>query len=615
MGKLLTLQLRHYSMWDGAGICFRCAPVSAFFYGFFGIAMAVLTPIKTLVVARFIDAVIESFQVGAPGREVYVSLGLIAAITAFYWLERTLHNFADLKLVLELREKYRTALIEKRTRLAYRHIEDTETWDLVQRVAENPEGGRLKASYYHLVDVISFIIKVAGLLWILTAAVWWGALAVVAISALTLITGIRGGKIHYQAEREVSRYDRRSTYVADVLVGRGSAVERTLFGYSPQIQAKWRKAFESAMGVRLKARIRWYLSAYLGNLITLGSWIFMMVILLPPVRAGVITIGLFIALTQAFTSLDIVWGFMETVHGLAADSEFFKDLTAFIGLEEQPGTVSEALVPAATGHRPGSRGSPEFESLGLRNVSFRYPGGPLILDGFTYTFERGVHYALVGANGTGKTTLTRLLTGLYPPSSGEILLNERDLNAYPYEELISFFSLVYQDFARYNLTLRDNVLLGGYLDVDTDSYSDAVLNEVIAKTGLAGAVARLHSGVDTPLGKLKEDGVDISGGEWQRVAMARALARPAPIRILDEPTASMDPVAESNLYDMFDRITTEATTLLISHRLGATKIADVILVIADGRIVESGSHKELMALSGLYREMFESQRSWYEVEG
>jgi len=242
----------------------------------------------------------------------------------------------------------------------------------------------------------------------------------------------------------------------------------------------------------------------------------------------------------------------------------------------------------------------------LGDVRFRYPGSErYILDGLSMTLEAGKRYALVGANGCGKTTVTRLLTGLYPAESGHVWVNGRDLREITAAELRSLISVVYQDFARYSVSLRDNVFLG---------QEPAEDRQVFERAGLGPLVARLPHGIDTPLGKIAGDGVDISGGEWQRVAMARSLARPAALRILDEPTAALDPVAESELYASFERLTEGATTLLITHRLGATQTADVILVLDGGRIVETGSHAELMQSGGLYARMYESQRYWYEAE-
>jgi len=592
----LSLPSRHYTIFDSIAIAFRCAPIAAFFYGFFDLAWAALTPVTTLVAARLIDAVVHAVRDGTPLEEVYLYLGLLAGLTAFGWLRSALHNLADMRLTLALRARYRTALTEKRTRLEYALLEQADTWDLIQRAAANPEGGRLKETYYHLVDLTAFVLKVGGLLALLASAVWWAPLVVFAVGGFALATGVRGGKTLYQAERQVAEHDRRLDYLRGVLLGREAAAERTLFGSSGMVAGMWGKSFRTALGVRLSARLRWYVNAYTGNSTNQAIWILLMLVLLPSLQEGTVSIGLFIALTQAFTRLDIGWGFMGTVNGIAADAEFFKDLTAFLALpEENHVSASTPSMPPAAPAR-----------IELRDVRFRYPGTErYILDGLSLTLEAGKRYALVGANGCGKTTITRLLTGLYPAESGCIWVNGRDLREVTAAELRSLISVVYQDFARYSISLRDNVFLG---------QEPAEDRQVFGRAGLGPLLARLPRGADTPLGKIAGDGVDISGGEWQRVAMARSLVRPSGLRILDEPTAALDPGTESELYASFERLTEGATTLLITHRLGATKTVDVILVLDNGRIVETGSHAELMQSGGLYAHMYASQRYWYEAD-
>jgi ATP-binding cassette subfamily B protein len=219
----LSLPSRRYTVFDSIAIAFRCAPIAAFFYGFFDLAWAALTPVTTLVAARLIDAVVHAVRDGTPLEEVYLYLALLAGLTAFGWLRSALHNLADLRLTLALRARYRTALTEKRTRLEYALLEQADTWDLIQRAAANPEGGRLKETYYHLVDLAAFVLKVGGLLALLASAVWWAPLVVFAVGGFALATGVRGGKALYQAERQVAEHARRLDYLRGVLLGREAA--------------------------------------------------------------------------------------------------------------------------------------------------------------------------------------------------------------------------------------------------------------------------------------------------------------------------------------------------------------------------------------------------------
>ena len=227
-------------------------------------------------------------------------------------------------------------------------------------------------------------------------------LVVVAVAGLALAIGVRGGKALYTAEREVAEHERRLAYLGETMLGRDAAAERTLFGASSMLTGMWRVIFKTALGIRFRARLKWYLNAYAGNLTNQLIWIGLMLLLLTPLQAGAVSIGLFIALTQAFTKFDIVWGFMDTVNGLAADAEFFKDLSTFLALQEEgelssaahAGT-SEVTVSSDNTQRSNDlhrspRAFPLPSALlELRDVRFRYPGTQrLILDGLDLRLSR-----------------------------------------------------------------------------------------------------------------------------------------------------------------------------------------------------------------------------------
>jgi ATP-binding cassette subfamily B protein len=216
----------------------------------------------------------------------------------------------------------------------------------------------------------------------------------------------------------------------------------------------------------------------------------------------------------------------------------------------------------------------------------------------------------VGINGAGKTTIAKLFSLLYDDYEGEIIINGKELREYDYSEIKGFFSYVFQDFAKYYISMRDNIAIGSSFTVE-----ETALRSVLSRMDMIDFAERLPEGIDTNLGKIRPNGVNISGGEWQRIAISRALCSDAPILILDEPTAALDPISESNIYSLFTSISKEKTTIVITHRLGAARMADKIFVINNGCVEESDSHAELMAAGGLYAEMFESQRSWYNEQG
>ncbi len=213
----------------------------------------------------------------------------------------------------------------------------------------------------------------------------------------------------------------------------------------------------------------------------------------------------------------------------------------------------------------------------------------------------------MGKNGEGKSTIIKLLLGLFTPDQGEILIGGVPLTNLSLEQKINLFGTVFQDFNRFNLTLRENIVIGDL----THENDGAKLADALKKSKLDETIANLVDKEQTLLGKEFEGGTDLSGGQWQRIAMARALYGDKPILILDEPTSQLDPMAESALYSEFADIVRNKTALFITHRLGSTAITDKIIVISDGVVIQTGTHRELLAQRGLYAEMFESQKSWY----
>lgn len=249
----------------------------------------------------------------------------------------------------------------------------------------------------------------------------------------------------------------------------------------------------------------------------------------------------------------------------------------------------------------------EFDGICFRHVSFRYPGAEqYILQDINLTIHRGERLSVVGLNGAGKSTLVKLICRLYEATEGEILINGRDIREYSYEEYIRLLAVVFQDFKLFGYTLDENIRLG------MEGTDAGNLTSIYEISGIAGWVNQLEKKGDTILSMdYDADGVEPSGGQGQKVAIARALFRNAPVVILDEPTAALDPVAEYEIYNRFYQLVKNKTAIYISHRLSSCKFCDRIVVLADRRIQETGTHDELMKKCGLYARMFHAQAEWY----
>ena len=253
--------------------------------------------------------------------------------------------------------------------------------------------------------------------------------------------------------------------------------------------------------------------------------------------------------------------------------------------------------------------TPVFDSdsvIEFKNVSFRYPGSDrLVIDKLNLTVRGDEKLCIVGVNGSGNSTFVKLLTRLYVPTDGEILLNGININEYDYREYCKLFAPVFQDFALYNITLGENIVMA-------EEYNRERLLSATRQSGLSAMVENTKYGYDTIIYKwFDEEGVEPSGGEGQRIAMARALYRGGSVYILDEPTAALDPNAEYEIYTQFNNMITDKCAVLITHRLSAVQLADMVAVFDDGHVAEYGTHAELYAKGGIYTEMFDKQAKFY----
>lgn len=314
---------------------------------------------------------------------------------------------------------------------------------------------------------------------------------------------------------------------------------------------------------------------------------------------GVFSLGTLVFLANAIrdASSNLQQTF-STLSTIADQALFLTDLIAFFEMSPTIKTKPNAL-PAP---RPIQRG---FE---FRNVSFRYPGSSrLVLNGLNFHLRPGERVALIGENGEGKTTIVKLLTRLYDPLEGQVLLDGVDLREYDLEDLYREIGVIFQDFMRYEMTARENIAVGKIEQIDNLK----LLEESAQKSMADGVVGKLASGYEQMLGRRFEGGVDLSGGEWQKVALARAYLRDAQVLILDEPTSALDARSEYEVFQRFAELTSGKMAVFISHRFSTVRMADRIVVLENGRIAEEGDHDALTQLGGRYAEMFELQAASY----
>src|ERR1700678_2893061 len=337
------------------------------------------------------------------------------------------------------------------------------------------------------------------------------------------------------------------------------------------------------------------LFAVIGSIGYYGSYVF----LAWQALRGRIDVATFIFLTGAIAgSSTQLQGVFSLFSHISDQALFLTDLVDFLKVQPNIRSRPDAL-PMPRPIRSG------FE---FRNVSFHYPGSSnLVLKQLNFRLEPGEHVALVGENGQGKTTLVKLLARLYDPTSGAIYLDGADLRDYKVEELHQEIGVIFQDFVRYDMPARMNIGVGRIEGADDDE----ALWTAARKSGADRLLSRFPAGLDQMLGRRFEGGVDLSGGEWQKFALARAYLRDAQLLILDEPTASLDARSELEVFERFAELTCGKMALLISHRFSTVRMADRIVVLEGGRLVEEGTHDQLIALGGRHAAMFEMQAASY----
>jgi ATP-binding cassette subfamily B protein len=314
---------------------------------------------------------------------------------------------------------------------------------------------------------------------------------------------------------------------------------------------------------------------------------------------GSLTLGSLTFLTGAINQASgNIQQLFSNLSGIADQALFLTDLLAFFEMQPTIRTKPNAL--------PAPR--PIVGGFEFRNVSFKYPGNSrLVINGLSFHLRAGERVALIGENGEGKTTLVKLITRLYDPVDGQILLDGVDLREYDLEDLHREIGVIFQDFMRYEMTAGENIAVG---QIDAIDNLDLV-KEAARKSMANEVIERLPRDYQQMLGRRFENGVDLSGGEWQKVALARAYLRDAQMLILDEPTAALDARSEFEVFQRFAELTTGKSALFISHRFSTVRMADRIVVMEGGRITEDGNHQQLCALGGRYAEMFEMQAASY----
>ena len=490
-----------------------------------------------------------------------------------------------------------TRLMDHAATLDLEDFEDAGFQDKLDR-ARRQSSGRMSLMgllFGQLQDMLTITSFAAGLI----AYNPW----LIVLLLLALIPAFLGeshfNALNYDLDYKRTADRREIDYVRQTAASAETAKEVKIFGLSAFLTARYRVLSESFYAAnRLIAQRRAFWGVIFTGIGTIGYYA-AYVWIIARTLTGTLSLGDLTFLSGSFRRLrGLLDGLLSSFSATAAQALYLDDLFDFFRVE--PGILSPP--------NPRPMPQPIRQGFVFEDVGFKYPGaGRWAVRGLNFHLKVGETLALVGENGAGKTTLVKLLARLYDPDEGRVLLDGHDLREYDLDALRAAMGVIFQDFVRYSLSAADNIAVGRISARDDDARIEAAATRSLAD----GVIDRLPLGYDQMLGKRFRTGVDLSGGEWQKVAIARAYMRDAQVLILDEPTAALDARAEYEVFQRFKELSAGRTADLISHRFSSVRMADRILVLEGGRAEASGTHEELLAQSGRYAELFELQAAGY----
>ncbi|PRZ06430.1 ATP-binding cassette subfamily B protein [Isoptericola sp. CG 20/1183] len=560
---------------------------------------------QVLVVAQVLERILDLTEAGVtPGLvwSVAALAGLMALGALIAVAQGSVRRLLGELVARSMNEKVQDVA----TTVPLRNFEDPEFFENLQRVRQSAmtRPFQVTQGLFTVIGTVASSVAVGAAL----VALYPWLLPLLAVGAVpVLLTSRRESALEFRFTVAQTTNQRERTYVNYVQTNRDEAKEIRAFQVSPWLRDRYRALYDSyleALRKHLGRRLRLAtLGQVLSGVVLVGT-LLLLVVLIANGEVGVADAGAAIVGIRALQGQ--IQGLVGGVQQIHESGLYLDDLEAFFRHH-----ADEATGPA------GADDLPPFDGARIEKVSFRYPGsGTEALQDVTIEVGRGEVVAVVGENGSGKTTAAKVLAGLYEPDAGDVLWGETPYAKLSQDDLRSRVAVIFQDFVRYAFSATENIALDrAGIDARQDPAGREDVRAAARAADIDGALSRLPHGYATRLSRMFDDSADLSGGQWQRLAIARAFYRDADLVILDEPSAALDPRAEHDLFSSLRTTLRGRSALFISHRFATVRGADRIYVMDSGRVVESGTHTELMARRGLYAELFELQAGAYFPDG
>ena len=579
---------------------------------FLSVFTGLTLPFTVLYTQKLIDSIILFLKESVVLSSVLWNAAVLALTILFMNHVNFISNIAFIYLEKKLTYILSEAILTKMLKIDFACFEDAALHDALKEIRRRPAKkviNLFKECRAFLCDSI----KLFGMVFIFARVSPWLSLSFFVFLVLDFINEYIATK-KIQAIYASQVFDERELEdLSSLLSNKDALPELKIFSAIPFIVKKFKDKYKVLLRERISITLKSYRYMGIASVIMIVWFSFLIFVLIRLIIRGQVSVGMFTGLIASITEIYYLLVFMsQSFWGLIDDNKSIGFLYTFMDLphdihynkmRHEEKILEQNILEQNIFDKKNA--------IIFENVSFHYSNSKKeVLKNISFRIEPGAHIALVGKNGSGKTSLIKLIAGLYKPSDGNIFIGSKNINSLSRDALHREFSVVFQDYASYQMTLRENAALGGIEFLNDDEH--------LKKSLALISDDPVFDDLDKHLGKLEESGTELSGGQKQKLAIARACAAKTNFIIFDEPTASLDPSAEKEMYQNLQKIIGTSNRgrgcIFISHRLASAKMADIIFVLDEGRIIEKGSHDELIKNGGLYSKMYKEQASWYKNE-